>query len=139
MQHISAAKNNVVDTAGDVVDGVKAVSNQATQQTAKYLLAGLALTVGLGWNEAIKAGIKKRFPMEEGDGVYTKFIYAFALTLFLVIFSMVLAKTEVKPPDSKPSCVCADNDEVKKITLLLNNKIEGLINQRKLEKAGLVN
>jgi len=138
MNHISNAKDTVVDKAGDVVVGVKEVSNQATQQTAKYLLAGLALTVGLGWNEAIKAGIKSKFPMDD-EGVYTKFVYALALTLFLVIFSNVLAKAEVKPPDTKPSCVCADNNEVKKITLQLNNKIEGLIQQRKLEKAGLVN
>jgi hypothetical protein len=132
MQHA----NNVAST---VVDSVKAITAESQKQTAKYLLSGMAIAVGLGWNEAIKSAIKSRFPMDE-EGVRTKFIYAACLTLFLVILSITLTKINFKPPEpTTPSCVCADNDEVKKITLQLDGKIEAINTQRKMEKAGIIN
>jgi len=138
MNHIARAKDTVVDTAGNVVDSVKQVSSDAKKETAKYLLAGLALTVGLGWNEAIKGAIESRFPVKDG-GIGTKFIYALALTLFLVIFSTMLAKADVKPPEKPPSCICADNEEVKKITTQLNDKIDRVIYEKGLERTGFIN
>jgi len=46
---------------------------------------------GLAWNEAIKGLIEHIYPAGR-SGLWLKFVYAVAVTVFLVIFSLILAK-----------------------------------------------
>lgn len=48
-----------------------------------YLLGALTLALGFAWNQAITSAIEKYFPIQ--DAVSVKFIYAIALTIFIVL------------------------------------------------------
>lgn len=84
--------------------------NETKKQTVTFLMTGLALTIGLSWNEAIKSGIESYFPLDKGDGTHAKFIYAILLTLFMVFLTMTVIHTGIY---KKPiPCVCASKEEV---------------------------
>jgi hypothetical protein len=76
--------NRVVRTADRVGDTVR-------EKVIGYLLAGLGFVAGLAWNEAIKAAIDALIPAES-NSLIAKFIYAFAITLLVVIVTLILVK-----------------------------------------------
>lgn len=61
------------------------------EKTYGYIMAALGLVAGLAWNEAIKGLIEHIYPAGR-SGLWLKFVYAVAVTVFLVIFSLILAK-----------------------------------------------
>lgn len=61
------------------------------EKTYGYIMAALGLVAGLAWNEAIKGLIETIYPAS-GSGLWLKFVYAVAVTTFLVVFSLILAK-----------------------------------------------
>lgn len=107
---------------------------ETTNKTTEFIMAGLAVTIGLAWNEAIKSGIDEHFPITaNGGGVRMKFIYAIALTAILVVITFTLLKVGIKQDNKKEPCVCADNEEMKRVSLKLNDKIDKVIYQRGLD------
>jgi len=56
-----------------------------------YITAGFGLVAGLAWNEAIKSLIEYLFPLNR-DTMTAKFVYAFLITIILVIISIYLAR-----------------------------------------------
>ncbi|OGZ46639.1 MAG: hypothetical protein A3J54_01220 [Candidatus Ryanbacteria bacterium RIFCSPHIGHO2_02_FULL_45_13b] len=55
------------------------------QKTLGYILAGFGFVAGLAWNDAIKSLIDYLYPAP-GDILFSKFVYAFAVTV-LVVFA----------------------------------------------------
>jgi hypothetical protein len=68
-----------------------ALQKEFKEKTYGYIMAALGLVAGLAWNEAIKGLIDFIYP-SGGSGLWLKFVYAIAVTLFLVFFSLILAK-----------------------------------------------
>lgn len=80
------------------MDKVKRLKNEkdkikkaAKKQVLAYITAALGLVAGLAWNEAIKALIEQLFPLGK-DTLLAKFVYAIAITLFVVIIGVYLAR-----------------------------------------------
>ncbi len=67
------------------------IKRQAKKQVLSYITAALGLIAGLAWNEAIKGLIEELFPLGK-DSLLAKFIYAIAITLFVVIVGVYLAR-----------------------------------------------
>lgn len=57
----------------------------------------LALIAGFAWRDAFEAGIDKYFPIESGNNVKIKFIYAISITMlvFFLFYLYMLAATSV--------------------------------------------
>jgi uncharacterized BrkB/YihY/UPF0761 family membrane protein len=51
----------------------------------KYAIGGFSLVAALGWNEAIKATMKKYYPTDE-ESLKAKYAYALIVTILLVLF-----------------------------------------------------
>ena len=49
-----------------------------------YILAGFGFVSGLAWNDAIKSLIDYWYPLP-GDELFSKFLYAFVVTVIVVI------------------------------------------------------
>ena len=64
------------------------VGDTVREKVIGYLLAGLGFVAGLAWNEAVKASIDML--LKEGDTLLAKYIYAFAVTLLVVIVTLIL-------------------------------------------------
>ena len=69
------------------------LKNEIRQRTAGYIMGALGIVVGLAWNEAIKASIEYLFPLGQNT-IVAKFLYASALTIFLVLFSMYVLRAD---------------------------------------------
>jgi len=74
----------VANTADEVGDKVR-------EKVFGYLLAGFGFVAGLAWNDAIKSTIDAAFPPDQ-DSIIAKFIYAFAVTLLVVIITIILVR-----------------------------------------------
>lgn len=53
------------------------------------------LTTGLAWNEAVKSLIDYLMPLDR-DSILLKFVYAFSITLIVVLVSTYLARLTTK-------------------------------------------
>lgn len=71
--------------------GAEEVALEVREKAAGYLLAGFGVVAGLAWNEAVKELIEVLWPMDQ-ESLIAKFVYACAMTLLVVIASMVLLK-----------------------------------------------
>ncbi len=67
------------------------LQHEIKQRTIGYILAALGLVAGLAWNEAIKSFIDSFFPTP-GHDLIVKFIYAFFITIIIVIVTVYLLK-----------------------------------------------
>ena len=93
--------------------------NETKTQATTFLMTGLALTIGLSWNEAIKSGIESYFPVDKGSDARAKFLYAIFLTLFMVFLTMTVIRAGIY---KKPvPCVCADKSSVDKLEAKVNS------------------
>ena len=61
------------------------------ERTVGYVVAAFGLVAGLAWNDAIKALIEYLFPLQ-GNSVFAKIIYAFLVTLAVVIATIYLTR-----------------------------------------------
>ncbi|MAG44484.1 hypothetical protein CL633_01185 [bacterium] len=57
----------------------------------KYITAGFSVAAGFAWKDAIEDLIDYFFPQTK-QGILAKIIYAFVLTLILVVVSLYLSK-----------------------------------------------
>lgn len=60
-------------------------------KTFTYITAALGFVAGLAWNEAIKTLIETWFPGDT-NSVIAKFIYAFVITIMVVILTSYVVK-----------------------------------------------
>ena len=70
------------------------------ERTATYVIAGFGLVAGLAWNDAIKTLIAVLFPLRQ-DTILVKFLYAFLVTILLVVVSIPLIQL-MQRNDQKP-------------------------------------
>jgi len=67
------------------------LNKELKEKTVGYILAALGLVAGLAWNEAIKSTIDQFFPYS-GNSIFIKFIYAFVVTVCIVLFTFYFLK-----------------------------------------------
>ncbi|HCP08242.1 MAG TPA: hypothetical protein DIT25_00350 [Candidatus Moranbacteria bacterium] len=65
-----------------------------------YIAAAFGLVAGLAWNEAVKALIEEFLPRSQNH-VAAKFIYAFFITLVLVLVTLYLARFTAEDESGK--------------------------------------
>ncbi len=93
----------MADIKSTIKKQAKAVNSKVRERILASLTAGLALVVGLAWNDAISSFIKILFPME-ANVIVAKFIYALVLTILVTVVIIGLEKAlkeeEKEPHDS---------------------------------------
>jgi len=67
------------------------IEREVKEKLVTYLGAAFGFVAGLAWNDAVKALIDHLFPVEQ-DGILAKFIYAFFVTLVLVLVTIILQR-----------------------------------------------
>ncbi len=77
----------------------KEVRNKIRERILASLTAGLALVVGLAWNDAISASIKVLFPLD-ANALFPKFIYALILTVFVTLIIIGLERALKKEEEN---------------------------------------
>ena len=80
--------------------GGGALKNDVHEKTIGYVLAGLGVVAGLARNEAIHGLIEYLFPLSR-SGVFAKFLYAFLMTLMLVLVTSYLMRTIQKDAEDE--------------------------------------
>ncbi len=83
-----------------VKHGGRSIKNDVREKTVGYVLAGLGVVAGLAWNEAINGLIEYLFPLSR-SGVFAKFLYAFLMTLMLVLVTSYLMRMIQKDQDNE--------------------------------------
>ena len=73
----------------------RALQNEVKEKTIGYIVAAFGLVAALAWNEAIKSLIDQLFP-SLGGGVFLKFLYAFLVTVVIVIVTVYLLRLTAK-------------------------------------------
>ena len=73
---------------------------EVRERTLGYIIAAFGLVAGLAWNDAIKALIEYLFPLQENT-LSAKIIYAFLITLVVVICTIYLNRLFKKDEDTK--------------------------------------
>ncbi len=69
----------------------KRLEQEVKTKTLTYITAALGLVAGLAWNEAIKSMIEAWIPVN-GSTVIAKTVYAFIITLVVVILTTYVVK-----------------------------------------------
>jgi hypothetical protein len=67
------------------------MKDEISKRTVGYITAALGLVAGLAWNDAITSLIQFAFPASSNT-VLAKFIYAFAITIAVVVATVYLFK-----------------------------------------------
>ncbi len=76
---------------GKIKNESQELKKEVGDKITGYITAAFGLIAGLAWNDAIKSLIEYWFPMDKGS-LWAKFIYAFVLTLILVIVTVYLVR-----------------------------------------------
>ena len=88
-------------------------------KTSHYIIGGLSLVAALTWNDAIKAGVQRVYPME-GDQVGS-LILAAAMITFVVILAVYML------PDTKSELPAETKQKIAEDTIIeANEKIDQL-------------
>lgn len=74
----------------NTIEKIKEAERELREKTITLILGGFGLVAALAWNEAIKSLFETFF--QQSDQLIGQFIYAFAITLIVVIVSMRLRK-----------------------------------------------
>ncbi len=75
----------------EIKKSVQELRETVKQRTFSYIITALGLVAGLAWNEAIKSLIDNIFPLEK-NSLLAKFIYAFGVTLIVILVIFYLEK-----------------------------------------------
>ena len=75
------------------------IPNAFKVKTSHYAIAGLSLVAALSWNDAIKSGIKKVYPIPQAQ-VSMGFFYAIIITVVLICVIWMLPDTKSELPHS---------------------------------------
>ncbi len=78
----------------------KRFGREVQARTVGYIIGGLSFVVGLAWNEAIKEVIEYIFPKSGGTAI-AKLVYAFFITILVVLLSIYLERITRKPEPSE--------------------------------------
>jgi len=62
------------------------LKDEIRSRIGAYIAGGFGLVAGLAWNDAIRSSIEFLFPLDRNT-LLAKFIYAFLMTMVLVIIS----------------------------------------------------
>lgn len=76
------------------------VALEVKEKVGTYLLAGFGVVTGLAWNEAVKELIDVLWPLEQGS-LTAKFIYALAMTVLVVIASIIVLRFTKQKEEAK--------------------------------------
>ena len=74
-----------------IKDSEEKLRKEVKERTVGYILAAFSFVAGLAWNEAIKSFIDQFFPNSD-NSIFIKFIYAFIITMFIVLISVYLLR-----------------------------------------------
>ena len=69
------------------------LKKEVEEKTVGYILAAFSFVAGLAWNEAIKSFIDQFFP-NSSNSIFIKFIYAFIVTIIIVLISVYLLRNK---------------------------------------------
>jgi len=75
------------------------IRKEVKERTIGYILAALGFVVGLAWNDAIKTSIEYFFPLDK-NSIFAKLIYAFLVTLIIVLATVYFVKSTEKAPSA---------------------------------------
>ncbi len=78
----------------------KKLAREIKEKTMGYILAALGFVVGLAWNDAIKSMIEYFFPLDK-NSIFAKLIYAFIVTLIIVLVTAYFLKSNNKTEEEK--------------------------------------
>lgn len=115
-----------------VGDSNKQLVDETRKQVAAFVMGGLAITIGLSWNEAVKSSIDEYFPLQKSGGVQAKFTYALILTILMVLLTIFIVNMGIYK-EAKP-CICAEQTEVQTIS----DRVNQINAERYAEKIGLI-
>ena len=76
------------------------IRREVKKHTVTYILAALSFVVGLAWNDAIKTLIEYLFPLNQNN-ISAKLIYAFLITLIVVLATVYFVKSTEKEVEKK--------------------------------------
>jgi polyferredoxin len=85
---------------GRIRKEVKNINDEIRNKLAGYIAAAFGLVAGLAWNDAIKSFIEYYFPLTK-NSILAKFIYAAAITIFVVFISFYIIKILKKEEDKE--------------------------------------
>ena len=75
------------------------LKKEIEERTIGYILAAFSFVAGLAWNEAVKSLIDQVFP-NSGNSVLIKFIYAFLITVIIVLATVYLLRVNRNKSES---------------------------------------
>ncbi len=81
-----------------IQEKIKEARKDVWRRVLTYIAAGLGIVIGLAWNDAITALVKKLFP-EGNASIIAKFIYALLLTIIVGIILYYIDKNLNKPKE----------------------------------------
>lgn len=84
MENKKVLKNRIIREGEDI-------RKEIQQKTLSYILAAFGFIAALAWNDAIKGLIEYFFPLEQNT-VLIKCLYAFLITLIVVVVSTYITK-----------------------------------------------
>lgn len=67
-------------------------------KASHYIIGGMSIVAAMSWNAAVRSGIDTYFPPWSKNGVTANFVYAFVITLLLLIIIMMLPSTDSELP-----------------------------------------
>lgn len=70
---------------------VSGINKEVRSKITGYMVTAFSLVAGLAWNDAIKSFIEYYFPLEK-NSLMAKFIYAVAITIFVVLVSVYIVR-----------------------------------------------
>ena len=71
--------------------GMNEIKREFREKMLGFITAAFGLVAGLAWNDAIKSAIEEFIPAER-SGIAAKFLYAFLVTIILVVVTIYLMK-----------------------------------------------
>lgn len=75
----------------DLKEKAEKIKEATREQTLSFVTAALSLVAGLAWNDAITSAIKEVFPSGTSS-IWAKFGYAFFVTVFIVVLTLLVRK-----------------------------------------------
>lgn len=78
-----------------ILNKIEEAKRAAREKMVTLILAGFGLVAALAWNDAIQSLFKALFP--QNQEIIGKFVYAFLVTIIVVIISLQLQKISKKP------------------------------------------
>lgn len=66
------------------------IQREIKEKMVGYIVAALGLIAGLAWNDAVKSLIDQLYP--RSGGIFVKFVYAFLITIIIVIATVSLVR-----------------------------------------------